>query len=544
MPCELAKEILSAYIDGELARERMGEIDDHLANCAECADELDLLRAGENTVNELVEYGVPRTFETELRRAIKQYRSPRARWWTLGGRVTSRHLGTALCIVCGVLLLAGAAYLKDMSQETLRLVAREDVTGETAVDEPSPEEPLPATTQVKTPVTPVREPVEFKPDAQEKPEPVIPPSPYLGWWMIEVGASPEFEYPVKITQKQEELVITAWGGRQPIGQAPIESGLFVSESEDLSVTIEVGDDTSAFTGTLTTPDQGPYYLAGTRVSTTLGELLNDVRGLDALINERESYGRKLSDALYRYAQSHGDRFPVALDDLVPEFVPDLDNPGRENQSTVSGRRTVYAQPTMVPTDELVDWAAYAEEELTVEDRFSLLSQRFLGRLDAFFVEMVVMEWTRFPQGSVIIYRDGSVAYEGLRNVPVLLMPDEHERIANGYERECLRNIRSVGRALVRFAADHGGLFPISTEMLWPTYLTDADALCCPEAAPHEIAYEIVCLDGEYPTADEIELDPGLLPSIVLAVEVENFHRNGFHMVTADEEVVWKHGNER
>jgi len=95
MPCDVPREDLSAYIDDELTAERKAEIETHLLECDECSAELAFLLSGNRSVESLVEYGTPRSFETELRDRVLTYRPTRLRLWSLGGagRETARCRG-------------------------------------------------------------------------------------------------------------------------------------------------------------------------------------------------------------------------------------------------------------------------------------------------------------------------------------------------------------------------------------------------------------------------------------------------------------------
>ncbi len=546
MSCDMANEFLSAYLDGELGPAQMDEIASHIENCTECADELAVLKAGRAAVGQLVEYGMPRAFETELRRRINEYRPARSRWLTLGGRLDPRVIKLGICLLCGVLLLAGAAYLRSTTSPTPQPVTKsiKSVSVPAATESPSQKPPSRQNVSDTKPAATPQRVVKPTPDVTKPSKPVVPPSPYTGWWMMRVETRPEFEYPVNITQNAAYLVVTAWGAQSPLGKAKPVGGLFESQKRDLYLTLDFGQDSAEFSGTIERSDVGPIRLNGYRVPAETSKIFDRTHGLDDLIGKRVDFGRQLSNALYAYARVHNDLFPTALADLTPEFMPAAETFDEDLKLVLAGHDTVYARPVSRPTDELVDWTAYAVEELTVDEQFDMLRQRRLGLFDAFFEEMAVVEWTEFPAGRVIIYLDGSVAYDGMKDVPKLLMPKVFKQTAVAREKTCLTNIRRLGRALLSFSDDHGGLFPLTLDMLWPTYLKDANLLTCPERPPHEIAFDIPCLGKEYPTDSEIESDPDILSTIVLAVETENSHRNGFHIVTADGQATWKPGYDR
>ncbi len=533
MTCDLPKEDLSAYIDNELSADRKIQIETHLRECAECADERGFLDAGDRAVRALVEYATPRSFETELRRIVQTYRPQRLRWWSLGGRLQKRHAVAALCTVCGVALLALAWQLRFLVPRT-------------------PPQPPPETSAVRPVVKSVTQPpvpavrrtivTEEKPASREPtPPPSAPePSPYEGWWMLSVGRPTRYQYPVRIRQQRGRLAVYAWGGSAPLGVGTEVNGRFTTDGTvGLLIDIEFSPARPEFMGIIQRRGDPAIRVLAERIGDSMADELAGTPDLLSFIERRCADARKLSRALYAYASANRERFPGALDELVPEYLPD-DSLFADR----AGRETVYSGAGVVPADRLVDWAQYDAEALTVEERMVLLEEQDVARFNAFFEEMVVQYRRNFPEGRTVIYLDGSVAWDGVDNVPVLLAPQLHDRIENQYERTCKSHLQELGRALLRFAEDHEGLFPTHIEMLWPTYLKDAANLCCPSYGPHDVAYEVVCLGHELPSADEVELDPEVLSTIPLAVEKEDSHRNGFHTVTADGQVTWRPAYER
>jgi hypothetical protein len=541
MPCDVAKEKLSAYMDDELDTAQRSDVEGHIETCTQCTEELALLRAGENAVEELVEYGTPRSFETELRRAIKNYRPPSSMWWSLGGRVTTRHLAIGLSVVCGALLLLGAFYLRDTTSGPIQSVTRAEPVSQTVA--PKVEKPLSQETSRAVASPP---PERTKPPEQKEPEPVVQASAYVGWWMVRIDGAQDVEFPLQISQDKDSLVIKAWGGREPLAEGAVGTDRLSSVSEDIQVDLAFDSEGLGFTGSINRPEIGEYDVSGEYVMSYAAiEFFETAGGLRTAVDSRLALGQKISKAIYEYARAHRDRFPSALDDLVPEFISEDEISGR---ATVLGQgspiETTYSRPSVIPTDEVVDWDAYGEEEISVDDRFEILSQRSLPRFDAYFEEMAALEWSEFPAGRVIIYLDGSVAYDGVKTVPEVLLPEEYKRALEENERACLGNVNVLGRAIIAFANDHEGLFPTSIDMLWPEYLKDAGALCCPERPPHEIVHEIPVLGDELPTEEDVEGDPDLLSTIIIVEEPDEPHRGGFHLLSADGKAVWKSGDER
>jgi len=532
MSCDLEKEDLSAYMDNELSAERKAYVDAHVLECAECADELAFLDGGNRAVESLVEYGMPRSFETELRRTVLTYRPTRLRWWSLGGRLKKRHAVALLCTVCGVCLLVIAARLSALLPQ-----APPEHVPEPVVERPvrpvgrppQPTAPVPA--KVVQPET-----VPVQPEA----EPPPPPSPYEGWWMLSVGRPAEYQYPVHIRQRGGQLAMYAWGSEASLGAgAEIDGQLAFTGPGGLSFEIEFSAQKPEFTGVVQREGEPTLGVFADRIGDPLAGELAAARDLPSLIDKRLAGARKLSAALYSYAKASRDRFPAALEELVPDFLPDDSSfAGRDS------RETEYLRPGMIPTDKVVDWVLYDTEELSAEERLLLFDEQDVGRFHAFFEEMVVQQHLDFPEGRVVIYLDGSVAWDGIDNVPSHLLPQVHSRIEGQHERTCMARLKELGGALLGFADDHDGLFPTQLEMLWPAYLKNAQNLCCPRSGPREVAFDVVCLGDQLPSVDELELNPELLATMPLAIETQDVHRDGFHIVTADGQVEWRPGYER
>jgi len=535
MPCDVEKEDLSAYIDGEVSTERKEYLDAHVVECAECADELAFLNGGNRAVESLVEYGTRRSFETELRRIVLTYRAKRLRWWSLGGRLKRRHAVALICAVCGVCLLVIAGRLS---------VLLSNYSSE-PVPEPVVEKPISAVEPPQQATGPVPAKVvkpEQKPKrpAAEQPPPPPPPSPHEGWWMLSVGRPPEYQYPVRIGQRDGRLAVYAWGSEASLGAGTeLDGKLAFAGSGGLSFEIEFSAQKPEFTGIVQREGEPALGVFAGRIGDPLAGELASARDLPSLIDKRLAAARKLSAALYSYARANRDQFPAALDELVPDFLQDDSAfAGRDN------RETECLRPGMIPTDKVVDWASYDTEELSAEERLLLFEEQDVGRFHAFFEEMVVHSYLGFPEGRALIYLDGSVAWDGIDNVPSHLLPQVYSRIEGQHERTCMTRLQALGGALLGFAGDHDGMFPTGIESLWPIYLKDAQNQCCPSRGPREVAYDVLCVGEQLPSEDEVELDPELLGTTPLAVETHDAHRDGFHTFTADGRVEWRLGYER
>jgi anti-sigma factor RsiW len=73
MTCAQCRELLDAYIDGELPGEDAAAVREHLASCAECAREHELLVATSRRIGEtLVRYQAPDVLKARIRIALAQ----------------------------------------------------------------------------------------------------------------------------------------------------------------------------------------------------------------------------------------------------------------------------------------------------------------------------------------------------------------------------------------------------------------------------------------------------------------------------------------
>jgi len=76
MNCEGVRELLSAYIDGELSAGELLRVEQHLRRCHWCADEVDALRRTISLVASLDEVPVPPTFHAQLHERLAALKPP------------------------------------------------------------------------------------------------------------------------------------------------------------------------------------------------------------------------------------------------------------------------------------------------------------------------------------------------------------------------------------------------------------------------------------------------------------------------------------
>ncbi len=91
------RELLSAYIDGEVSASETSRVEEHLAGCQECQDELASLRSTVGLLRRLPELAVPRSFG--LREAPQRRPTPTIVW--------TARLATSAAAVLLVALLLG-----------------------------------------------------------------------------------------------------------------------------------------------------------------------------------------------------------------------------------------------------------------------------------------------------------------------------------------------------------------------------------------------------------------------------------------------------
>src|SRR5438552_4790647 len=115
--------LLHAYLDNELDLVRSMELEDHLAECGDCANEIASYRALREGVQAAdLRYPASSQFRARLWKQLQQQERPQPR--VIYGRIP----GWSWAAVAALLLLACAALLLDVSQHSPRRLASEIVT--------------------------------------------------------------------------------------------------------------------------------------------------------------------------------------------------------------------------------------------------------------------------------------------------------------------------------------------------------------------------------------------------------------------------------
>jgi len=85
MTCTVAKGLMSSYVDGEVTRSQLAQVDEHVQSCAECAAQYTSLRRTQTLVASLGRKAAPPELALRLRVALSQElaNARRSRWDSL-----------------------------------------------------------------------------------------------------------------------------------------------------------------------------------------------------------------------------------------------------------------------------------------------------------------------------------------------------------------------------------------------------------------------------------------------------------------------------
>ncbi len=112
------RELLSAYIDGEVSASETSRVEEHLAGCQECRDELASLRSTVDLLRRLPELAVPRSFA--LSEAPQRRPTPTIVW-------TARLATSAAAVLLVALLLGDIVGLVGQQRTVEDLASRAEV---------------------------------------------------------------------------------------------------------------------------------------------------------------------------------------------------------------------------------------------------------------------------------------------------------------------------------------------------------------------------------------------------------------------------------
>ena len=153
------RELLSAYIDGEVSASETLRVEEHLAGCQECQDELASLRSTVGLLRRLPELAVPRSFA--LSEAPQRRPTPTIVW--------TARLATSVAAVLLVALLLGDIVGLVGQQRQL-----EDAASRAAVQAPGAPAPLAAVRGIPEAAAPE---LESAPALAAPPAPAAAPAP-------------------------------------------------------------------------------------------------------------------------------------------------------------------------------------------------------------------------------------------------------------------------------------------------------------------------------------------------------------------------------
>ena len=152
------RELLSAYIDGEVSASETLRVEEHLARCQECRDELASLRSTVGLLRRLPELAVPRSFA--LSEAPQRRPTPTIVW-------TARLATSAAAVLLVALLLGDIVGLVGQQRTLEDAVSRAEVQ--------APGAPAPMAAAAQRPEAAVRDiPKATAPELESAPAPAAP----------------------------------------------------------------------------------------------------------------------------------------------------------------------------------------------------------------------------------------------------------------------------------------------------------------------------------------------------------------------------------
>jgi prepilin-type processing-associated H-X9-DG protein len=246
---------------------------------------------------------------------------------------------------------------------------------------------------------------------------------------------------------------------------------------------------------------------------------------------------ELYGALERFALEHGGAFPYDLSALVPAYVDDP----RFTTGERGVREIEYEGGLYMPSAD-DDLELAGDLDITPDEAVGLYAEGAALRVEPFLTELVSESWLIAPSGRVVLYLDGTTAWE---NYPESVPPLPQEVIelrANDHTLSCQGNLRLLGTALENWLRDWEEMYPQDLESLYPRWLTDLQLLACPEEELHAICYELVYSAQARPAEEEFpspEAAVEYYATMPVVVEVGNPHLGGHNVLYMDGHVEWQ-----
>jgi anti-sigma factor RsiW len=106
MKHKLYERQLSAYVDNELSESEMQSVRTHVEECAQCQQQVQVLRAIRMSIRNAASVVLPETFIYSVQRAVRQQEQEYAIW--LGPERFARNIVAALCVIVFAVVAVGS----------------------------------------------------------------------------------------------------------------------------------------------------------------------------------------------------------------------------------------------------------------------------------------------------------------------------------------------------------------------------------------------------------------------------------------------------
>lgn len=145
MKCEDCRELLWAYLEGELHEEESAEIERHLAECADCRKELDVQQEIRKSLQCLPDKELPEGYHGELMQKLQREAAPNVVSFPMKKKAPKwKHLSMIAAAVLVVVAAGGINGMLEMRQNQNEAVQKMALTTDTATvydEETAAEEP-------------------------------------------------------------------------------------------------------------------------------------------------------------------------------------------------------------------------------------------------------------------------------------------------------------------------------------------------------------------------------------------------------------------